>query len=159
VATQITTFSSASVNNPDRFTNKNYTLILDLTDLALHQSGMLSFTGALNGTLSTTSANIKNTFVGPLTQHLVLGGNVYTISIGPYAAPGIPDATQTGSIGAHLSVQPAGGPIGSGGNPPPPSHESPEPATLLLAGMGMSALTIVGWKRWMRGKNRAAALV
>jgi hypothetical protein len=152
VATQITTFSSASVNTPDRFTNKNYSLMLDLTDLASHQSGMLTFTGTLNGTLSATSANIKNAFTGALTQHLDLGGNLYTVTIGPYAAPGIPDATQTGSISAHVSVQAEST---TGGTPqggtPPPSHESPEPATLVLAGVGSTALALaVSWRQRMR---------
>jgi hypothetical protein len=159
VATQITTFSSATVNAPDHFTNKNYSLILDLTDSASHQSGMLTFNGTLNGTLSATSANIKNTFLGPLTQHLDLGGNLYTITIGPYAAPGIPDAAQTGSIGAHISVLPESSQGGvSGGGSPPPSHGAPEPSTLLLAGLGLSALVLVGWRRWTRGRSLAARL-
>jgi hypothetical protein len=153
VATQITTFSSASVNTPDRFTGKNYSLLLDLTDLASHQSSMLTFSGTLNGTLSATSANIRNTFIGPLTQHVDLGGNFYTITIGPYAAPGIPDATQTGSISAHVSAiapPPDAGP-GSG---PPPSHDSPEPATLLLAGLGSSVLALAaGWRQRLRAKR------
>jgi hypothetical protein len=159
VATDITTFSSATVNAPDHFTNRNYSLILDLTDTASHQSGMLTFNGALNGTLSVTSANIKNTFLGPLTQHLNLGGNLYTITIGPYAAPGIPDATQTGSISAHVSVLPESSVGGaSGGGSPPPSHGAPEPSTLLLAGLGLSALAFVGWRRWARGRIVAICL-
>jgi hypothetical protein len=158
VATQITTFSSASVNTPDHFTGKNYSLILDLTDLSSHQSGMLTFNGTLNGTLSATSANIKNTFTGPLTQHLDLGANIYTITIGPYAAPGIPDATQTGSISAHVSVQAASTGGSSGGATPPPTHESPEPATLLLAGLGASALALAGWRRRARARECGAPM-
>jgi hypothetical protein len=162
VVTELTTFSSATVNAPDHFTNKNYSLILDLTDSASHQSGMLTFNGTLNGTVSTTSANIKNTFIGPLTQHLDLGGNLYTITIGPYAAPGIPDAIQTGSISAHLSVQPEGpvgggsGGGGSGGSTPPPAQGAPEPSTLLLACLGLSALGLAGWRRWARARTVAA---
>lgn len=155
VVTQITTFSSATVNTPDHFTNKNYSLILDLTDSASHQSGMLTFNGTLNGTLSTTSANIKNTFIGPLTQHLDLGGNLYTITIGPYAAPGIPDATQTGSISAHLSVQPE---HSGGGGTRPPSQGAPEPSSLLLGCLGLAALALAGWRRWARGRAMAAYL-
>jgi hypothetical protein len=151
VASEITTFSSASVNAPDHFTNKNYSLIVDLTDSASNKSGMLTFTGSLNGTLSLTSANIKNTFIGPLTQHLDLGGNLYTVTIGPYAAPGIPDSTQTGSISAHVSVQPEGPTGGGSGGPvPPPSRQTPEPSTLLLAGLGLSALGMAGWRHRAR---------
>jgi hypothetical protein len=147
VATQITTFSSASVNTPDHFTNSPYSLILDLTDTSSHQSGMLTFKGVFNGTLSTTSANIRNTFLSPLTQHLDLGGHLYTVTIGPYAAPGIPDSTQTGSIGAHLSVQPDGS---TGGGPPPPTHGAPEPATWVLAAIGLAMLALVAWRRVAR---------
>ncbi len=159
VATQITTFSSASVNTPDHFTNTNYSLILDLSDSASHKSGMLTFTGSLNGTLSLSSANIKNTFIGPLTQHLDLGGNLYTVTIGPYAAPGIPDATQTGSISAHISVLPdsSGGGGGSGGSTPPPSNSAPVPSTLLLAGLGVSVLGLAGWWRLARLKQTACS--
>jgi hypothetical protein len=160
VATEITTFSSASVNAPDHFTNTKYSLILGLTDSASHRSGMLTFNGVLNGTLSLTSANIKNTFAGPLTQRLDLGGNLYTVTIGPYAAPGIPDATQTGSISAHISVQPdapigggthggGGGVQGAGGG----SNQAPEPSTLLLAALGLSALALAGWWRLLRDKH------
>jgi hypothetical protein len=139
------------VNAPDHFTNKNYSLIVDLTDSASNKSGMLTFTGSLNGTLSLTSANIKNTFIGPLTQHLDLGGNLYTVTIGPYAAPGIPDSTQTGSISAHVSVQPEGPTGGGSGGPvPPPSRQTPEPSTLLLAGLGLSALGMAGWRHRAR---------
>jgi hypothetical protein len=160
VATQITTFSSATVKTPDHFTNKSYSLILDLTDTASHQSGLMTFKGLFNGTLSTTSANIKNTFVSPLTQHLDLGGHLYTVRIGPYAAPGIPDATQSGSISAHLSVQPdnspGGGPSPSPSpspSPPPPSHGTPEPSTLLLSCLGLSALGLAGWRKWRQRQN------
>jgi hypothetical protein len=155
VATEITTFSAASVNTPDHFTNTKYSLILDLTDSASHKSGMLTFNGAFNGTLSLTSANIKNTFLGPLTQHLDLGKNLYTVTIGPYAAPGIPDATQTGSISAHISVQAetATGGSGSGGGGVQSAgggggnNQAPEPATLVLATLGASALGWFGLRR------------
>jgi hypothetical protein len=151
VATQITTFSAATVNTPDHFTNSPYSLILDLTDTASHQSSMLTFKGVFNGTLSTTSANIKNTFLSPLTQHLDLGGHLYTVTIGPYAAPGIPDATQSGSISAHLSVQPdssTGG--GPGVGPPPPTHGAPEPSTLVLFCLGLGGMGAAGWRKWRR---------
>jgi hypothetical protein len=154
VATQITTFSAATVNTPDHFTNSPYSLILDLTDTASHQSGMVTFNGVFNGTLSTTSANIKNSFLSPLTQHLDLGGHLYTVTIGPYAAPGIPDATQSGSISAHLSVQPDSS---TGGTPPPPTHGAPEPSTWVLATMGLAMLALVAWRRFGRATRAACA--
>jgi hypothetical protein len=162
VATEITTFSAATVNAPDHFTNTPYSLILDLTDTASHQSGMLTFKGLFNGTLSITSANIKNTFISPLTQHLDLGGHLYSVTIGPYAAPGIPDATQTGSISAHVMVQSDGsGGGGTSGNPPPPppppTHGAPEPSSWVLATIGLAVLALVASWRIARAKHAVCA--
>jgi hypothetical protein len=154
VAAQLTTFSSASASAPDRFTNRNYRLTLAITDLASHQSSLIPFNGVFNGTLSTTNANITNTFTGLLAQEVLLGGNTfYTVTIGAYAAPGIPDATQSGSISAHvLVVIPP--PDALPGNGP----DSPEPPTIFLAGVGVSALALAGWRQRARERKYAVPL-
>jgi hypothetical protein len=154
VAAQLTTFSSASASAPDRFTNRNYSLTLAITDLASHQSSLIPFNGVLNGTLSATSANIGNAFVGPLKQVVLLGGNTfYFVTIGPFAAPGIPDATQTGSISAHVLVF-IPPPDALPGNTP----DSPEPPAIILAGVGALALALAGWRQRARARKCAVPL-
>src|SRR5262245_55755833 len=52
VLTSMTTFSSASFDKPDAFTNAQFTLTLSLTDVASGATGTVSFTGMFNGLLS-----------------------------------------------------------------------------------------------------------
>jgi hypothetical protein len=140
VATNLHVFSTAPDTNPDRFTAKAYTLTLQLVDTSSGASGTFVFTGQFDGTLTATSANIKNTFTGTLTQSLVLGGNLYTVTMGSYTSPGPPGESNSGSISAHalVSVQPA-------------AFVLPEPSGFLLAG---TAVPCVGLLLWRRGPRR-----
>jgi hypothetical protein len=124
VATNIHTLSTASPSAPDTFTNKSYTLTLNLTDTASGQSGAVAFTGVFNGTLTASSSNITNTFTSPTTATLDLGSNQYTIILTAYTPPGPTGSVNAGAIGAQATVTVA------------PIHvvlQTPEPATLLLA--------------------------
>lgn len=52
------------------------------------QTSTLNFSGRMTGTFSTDNyANILNTFTSPSVQTLVVGGNTYTVSIGPFSPP------------------------------------------------------------------------
>ena len=126
VATNLQTVSSADDNYPDHFTDKSYQLKLTLTDLASHAAGSLTFAGVFNGTISKLTSNLSNTFTGPTTQTLTLGHNIYTVTIDAYTPPAPPNADNLGAIGAHaqVSVRPA---------------QSPEPSTLVLAGLALAA--------------------
>jgi hypothetical protein len=104
VATNLQTNSTATSANPDVFTNKTYTLTLYLQDHDSGQSGTVAFTGEFNGTLTANSSNLTNTFVGPTTQSIQLGDHLYTVTIGPYAAPGPTGASNSGSIAARADV-------------------------------------------------------
>ena len=104
VATNLQAHSTATTSHPDVFTNKTYTLSLSLQDKASGKSGTLAFTGEFNGTLTPNSSNIKNTFTGATTQTLTLGNHLYTVTIGPYAAPGPTGAVNSGSIAARAEV-------------------------------------------------------
>src|SRR5262249_24821955 len=115
VATNLRTFSSAPRTSPDTVTHGDYSLTLSLTDTASGATGTVTFTGYFSGTFSTTSANVANAFTGDTTQTLTLGGHVYTITIGPYAPPGPPSASNAGTISAHVSVDDDQG-GGGGGN-------------------------------------------
>jgi hypothetical protein len=127
VATDLQTVSSADDDHPDRFTAQSYQLKLTLTDLASHAAGSLTFAGVFDGTISKLTSDISNTFTGPTTQTLTLGGNTYTVTIGAYTPPAPPNADNLGAIGAHaeVSVRPA---------------QSPEPSTLVLAGLALAAV-------------------
>jgi hypothetical protein len=138
-ATDLRTFSAASYTHPDTFLNVPYSLTVHITDSGI--PGALTFTGVLNGTLSMQSANILNTFTSPVTQSTTINGDTYTVTIGPYSAPGIPSDPDAGNIGAHIDVK---GPknSGPGGNP--------EPSTAVLSCLGAGVLGLVSWRRWRR---------
>lgn len=146
VATNLKTYSSATVENKDIFTAKPYSLTLTLTDVATMQSGALTFTGKIDGWLTAQSSYLRNTFTGITTQQVVLGNSRFTVTIDGYTPPGIPGSTNSGSISAKASV----------------TVESivqvPEPGTLALAGIG--ATSFVGFalrrsRRRVRQQERA----
>src|SRR5262249_24968562 len=136
VATNLRTFSSATKQDPDKFTAKKYGLSLYLYDSMSAQSTTLTLTGQLDGTITAASANIKNTCIGTTTQTVVLGTNRYTATIGPYSPPGVPGSVNAGSISAHAIVR-----VES------VIHDMPEPGSLVLSAVGM---TVVGLARWRR---------
>lgn len=139
VATNLRVFSSTEPSVPDTITDGAYSLTITIKDVASGESGSLTFTGLLNGTFSTSSANVSNEFTGVTSNFLVLGDNTYNVTIGPYSPPGPPSATNAGSIGAHVEVIPGddGGVI----------SETPEPGTLALAGFGLALTGVSRWRR------------
>jgi hypothetical protein len=147
VATNLRIFSSATADNPDKLNvGGSYTLSLTLTDSASGQAGTLTFTGKLSGTFSAANSNITNVFNSPTTQMIVLGGNNYSVTIGPYSPPGPPSASNAGSIAAHVDVVAGtgGGGTGGGGGG---IQDVPEPSTMLLAGLGLSLVGGVAWRK------------
>jgi MYXO-CTERM domain-containing protein len=146
VAANLATFSSALPGSPDTITNVPYNLNVKLTDGASGASGLLSFGGRFSGTLTPTSADISNAFDGPTTKSIQLGDNTYTVTLENYTAPGAPNATTTGSIGAHVAVlADASSPPAS---PPQSAAATPEPSASVLAGLGLAVLAAVRSRRW-----------
>ncbi len=133
VLTSLSTFSSASFEKPDTFTNAPYALTLTLTDMASGVTGSLVWTGQFSGILSRSYAQIANDFTGLAEQAITLGKNTYRVVIGPYVPPPIPGASNNGSIGARVYV--TEGDNGGGGG-----IDTPEPSTMVLAGLGLSFL-------------------
>jgi hypothetical protein len=152
VATNLKVVSSVDPNTPDTFTNKGYTLNLGLTDTNSHTTGNLSFSGAFSGTVSAESSHLSNAFTSAITQTINLGGNTYTVTIGPFTPPGPPSATNSGSISATALVS-VTSPGGGGG------QNSPEPATLALAGLGLGLVGVVGLSKRRRGHMLAGGVV
>jgi hypothetical protein len=143
VATNLKTYSKADPASPDQFTNKGYSLVLALTDNDSHQAGTLTFTGVFNGTISAQNSNITNTFTGPATQKLLLGHHLYTVTIGQFTPPAPPGSVNSGSISAtaQVSVNPV------------PVSQTPEPSGVVLAGLGLSCLGLVSWRKSCRGRK------
>lgn len=125
VATNMRTFSTAPPTNPDRFTAAAYSLTLTILDLDSGQTGTLTFAGQLDGELGAQFSRLRNTFTGPATQSIVLGDNRYTASDLTFTPPGVPGASNAGSISAHATIT---------------VEQVPEPASWLLASLGGVAL-------------------
>jgi hypothetical protein len=138
VATNLQVLSTADPNHPDTFTHKAYSLTLTIADNASKATGNLVFTGEFNGTASAGSAHIENTFTGSTTMTLALGNNTYIVTIGPYTPPGPPGSTKFGAISATVVVK-------SGS-----SSTTPEPSSMVLAGLGLSLVGVVGWRKRRR---------
>jgi hypothetical protein len=139
VAANLQTSSSATATDPSTLSaNGGYQLNLTIKDTASQQSATLSFLGKLSGTFSSVSSNLTNAFLSPVSQSVTLGGNLYTITLEKYLPPGPPGAKLRGAIGAAVTVS------GPGGNPKPSSV--PEPASLLLCGIGL-VVTLAGCRR------------
>ena len=126
VASNLQSFSNASVDRPDLFTNRQYKLTLTLTDTDSGKSATLMFSGEFNGLMSATNSSITNTFLGQQSYTVVLGQHKYTVTINAYTPPGPPGANNSGAIAAHASVIVT-------------LVNTPEPAslTLLLLGTGL----------------------
>jgi hypothetical protein len=147
VATNIKVLSLAPASHPDILVNGAYTLNLTLTDTASHASTTLIFHGILSGTFSSASSHILNAFTGATTQAATLGGNFYSVVLNGYSPPGPPTAANSGSISAHVTVRP-------GEN----IHHTPEPSTMVMAGMGFGFVGLVSWGRRRRARSLAAAM-
>jgi hypothetical protein len=117
----------------------NYSLNLTLRDGASGASGSLTFRGNLSGVIA-PDPFFTNTFLGPTTQTLTLGGNLYNVTIGPFVNP---SSSQDGSISASIAVQPA-------------INSAPEPSSLVLACLGLPSLGLARWFRRRKGVNSSA---
>jgi hypothetical protein len=135
-AARIWVTSKAPYELPAHFTKDGYTLSVTLTDKPSGKTGVLTFEGQLSGKAWYDGAKISNKFIGPKTETIQLGDDLYTVKIGPYLPPGHGKAN-AGGIGATISVE----------------QVAPEPSTLALAGFG---LTLTGLATWR--KRRAAKL-
>jgi hypothetical protein len=147
VVTNLKDFSTATSANPDAFTKGGaYSFTLVLTDSASGEHATLTFTGKLSGNFSANNSNITNLFTGQTSQTVTLGKYDYTVSTVAYTPPGPPSASNSGSISAHVNVQPHGGPV-SGGT-------TPEPSTMVLSVLGLS---FAGAARWRQRRRAASA--
>ncbi|MBL8797260.1 MAG: PEP-CTERM sorting domain-containing protein [Planctomycetia bacterium] len=134
----------------DSFVTQNYSLTLRIKDLdSNEQSGPLTFGGNLSGSATADSTNFINNFVAPTEIVVPLGDVEYKVTIGPFAKPG-PAGGASGTIHAFVEVLGERDPTGPNN---PPTHETPEPGTLVLAGLAAACSGAAAVrKRW---KTRA----
>jgi hypothetical protein len=140
VVTNLRVSSTANPNTPDVLKNNgaySVTLVLGTSANGSPMSGSLTFTGKLTGTFSSASANVANKFGPHQTQTLTLGSYLFTVSLVSYTPPGPPDQVNAGSISAHVSISD----IHSAGG------GTPEPSSMLLAGMGLTFLGGAAWRK------------
>jgi hypothetical protein len=140
----------------------NYSIGLVLTDAASGSSANFVFNGKLGGNLSGTNANVTNTFLGgSVTMNgqtanftgtsaptISLGGFNYAVALTGYVPPGPPNASNAGSMSAHVIV--------TNGSTIIPATVAPEPSALVLSGLGLSFAGLTAWRK--RRRSLAAAL-
>jgi hypothetical protein len=137
----IAVVTSSASTSPVTFNpaNATYTLTMAITDNTTHDTGTLTFTGSVGGTLSATTSTLTNSFA-PSPNTLTLDGHKYTVTI-PTANLLTPTAPQQ-NIMATVSVSDV---TGGGGNPPPPpppTNNTPEPSSIVLACAAIGALGV-----------------
>ena len=136
-ATSLQQWSVAPPTAPDRVDQGAYTFDLRLTDYASGASGVLNFKGMLDGSIWKEGSDLTNTFTGPTSGTLDLGGNTYTVTLDGFTAPTGFGEGGAGRITADVAVQAAG----ESGTPAvgPTAAQTPEPATAVLGLFGLLA--------------------
>jgi hypothetical protein len=137
-----------------------YTLTMTIQDNTTGHTGQLTFTGSIGGGLSPTSSTLVNTFANP-TESLTLDGHKFTVTL-PSSMPLAAPSSNQQNIGATVSVTDAGGGNGGGnggggnGGGGGGVHGAPEPASLVLGGLGFSLLGAGGWWKRRRPERQTA---
>ncbi|HZZ77736.1 MAG TPA: hypothetical protein VFE62_04400 [Gemmataceae bacterium] len=156
------TNSSTTDAAPDSFSNVPYNLAISLTDIKATSSlspgaiatGVVNFSGLFNAT-NVTSKSLLPGINGwtqvpgntsPTMASVTLGSDdtgwrTYNVQISSFTSPGQPGGAP-GSIQAIVTIAPTDGPGGPGGTGEPPSN-TPEPASLVLAGLGLPLVVLL----------------
>lgn len=153
----LTTTSTALDTSPDSFSSVPFTLAVTLTDIKATSSGSgtkkTSDVVSFDGLFSASNVTTKSLFPGPTswtsatTAEVTLGADdvgwrKYSVSLFSFTPPGQPGGAP-GSIQAIVEITPTDGPGGSGEGPPPPPSATPEPASFLLAALGLPAFVLI----------------
>jgi hypothetical protein len=147
-ATAVQQWSVAPATSPDRVSQGAYTFDLKLTDYASGASGVLNFKGMLDGSIWKEGADLTNTFTGPKSGTLDLGGNTYTVTLDEFTPPNGFGENGAGRLTADVAVQAAGQPDPADAET---TAQTPEPGTAVLGVVGL--LTGAAMRR-LRAWNR-----
>lgn len=156
VVTRVAEWSIAQAGSPDTVSGLAYQFGMQLRDDPSGQTATLTFHGLLTGSYWRTGSGLTNTFTGATMQTAELGGNLYTVSLTGFEAPTGYGDELAGRITAGVrvaAVQDGGPPQGGSGGGSGEGVTTPEPATLLLAALGLPA---VGAVRALRRRARSA---
>jgi hypothetical protein len=147
----LTTTSAAGDSAPDSFANVPFDLAVTLTDIKATGSsagtkttnGVVKFSGLFNADNVTKSSLLPGatTWTSPIVGEVTLGANdvgwqKYTVTLNSFTPPGQPGGAP-GSIQAIVTITSVPNPDEGGGIDPPPPPAAPEPASLVLAGLGL----------------------
>ncbi len=161
------TSSTAEVGSPDTFTNVPFDLAVTLTDIkatgSLSAGKVISdtvkFSGQFNADNVTKASLLPGAtnWLSSTKAEVTLGSSdtgwrKYTVDISSFTPPGQPGGNP-GSIQAIVRITPGTPPDGGGG---PPS-DTPEPASLVLAGLGLP-LMLLARRRMKKQAAQEAAL-
>jgi hypothetical protein len=159
-----TSFNDGVSQPPDSFNNVKFDLAINLTDIkalgaavgvTTKTSGVVNFSGLFNATNATAQSFLPGVTTWSLvpgngsetTANVILGSDDptvgwrnYKIDITSFTAPGQPGGAP-GSIQAVVTINPSDAPGGSGEGPP--TNGTPEPTSLLLAGLGLPLVVLV----------------
>ncbi len=128
----------------DVFHSASYTVTLTVTDDQTHAVHPFEFHGLLNGSMTTSLVHLTSSFVGGDQQSFVISGRQYTVTLA-FVAQDAPAATFAGEITASVQV-----------GDPTNTASTPEPASLVLAGLALPAIGLTAWRRWMRRRTSGA---
>lgn len=155
----VTTTSDAMPRTPDVY-NKNFSLILHLTDAATHQSGNLTFYGNIRGTMTYDSARLYESFRTPI-EHLNLGKHIYWVRVPSYMRLMPPGSLVVPTYYASVLVENLSPPppilhpalstasvmVASIASVPQISATTPEPSGLVLGSLGAALLSFIVVRR------------
>jgi hypothetical protein len=135
--------SPTNATAPDTFSKESFNLTVAIKDGG-STSAPVSFEVSnfvigvnVNG-FNTTNTTTMPTITPLGSSNVVVNGNTYLISSMGFTTPGPISGPASGSFEFHIDQI-----SGSGDGP----HDSPEPSTMLLAGLGSVFAGLLGWKR------------
>jgi hypothetical protein len=135
IVASLVSYQSTS-STPESFTNANYSLTLNLTDSASGNSAPLTFGGTFNGSLSSTTNGITQSFT-TASNSVPLGTHDYTVSLQYIPIPNLERSPFESILLATVTAT--------------DTATAPEPSALLLAVLALPGLGLLA-----RRKRRTA---
>lgn len=157
LASTLSSYSIAKNTEPDILRGEQYQFALDLRDDASGEIARLQFKGVISGELWREGTRLRNEYLDGGTQTATLGGNSYNVSLVGFQSPTGYGVAGSGSITANVQIAAGIDTPADPDLPPsdPPANTAPEPATLIIAGIGFASAGIAQIRR-NRGLKESA---